>query len=258
MKQCPTCSQTISFLGNKAVRCALCHSEFCTGCEATFRKGPREQHEFPLCRKCYKELESDEVLGLEVTCPKCSKEYFLREYYPRTKFDIHRCRCGIHLSTLSGKVVKTMVLACPECEREVDPFDERLMPCVVCGELFCSHCEKTFRSESRGEGLFPLCRECYGSLGKKETVMLTISCGNCGDEFRFFDPSKIACLHGEEVRLSDPFPVRCKCGSFHDIDEGKVQKVKLYVDANQQVKVLVVGSGEDAQLQGGERRHGGR
>lgn len=246
MKLCPTCSQTISFLGNKAVRCALCHSDICTGCETIFRTEPRGPHGFPLCRKCYRELESDEILGLELVCPNCSKEYFIREYYPGFKFDIHRCRCGIHLSTRHGRAVKTMLLSCPDCEREVDPFEERLLSCALCGELFCSHCEKTFRSESRGQGLFPLCRECYGSLRQNETVMLGISCENCSDELRFFDPSKIACLHGEEVRLSDPFPVLCKCGKFHNSTEGKFRKVRLFVDANQQVNVLVGGNdGED-------------
>ncbi len=232
MKQCPICGQTISLFTYKHVKCALCRSEFCTRCEKEFRSEPRNTDEFPLCRKCYREMEKDEVIGLEVTCPKCSKQYLFN------RLKIQECRCGDFLDKNNGTVRKIIIFSCPQCDTDVDPFNDRLMNCVLCGEMFCTTCESKYRSGERGEGLFPLCVSCYSGL-RHETVMLTIRCEKCGDEFTFFDPSKITRLHGEVIRLKDPFPVRCKCGSFHGIEGRMAHKVKLGVQPNMNVSVII-------------------
>ena len=246
MKLCPQCGQGLSLFGSTAVTCILCDTGFCTGCEETFRKEPRGPDEHQLCKSCFSEFDDDEVIGFEITCPKCQKEYFMKT----RGSDV--CRCGEWFGKLDGSWVKQIVLSCPECEHDADPFKDRILTCVLCDEMFCSDCEASFRSAARGEGLFPVCRTCFSNLKENETVMLDVVCSECDDSFRFFDPSKISTLHGERMRQSDPFPVRCKCGTFHDIEEGEATVVTLGISWDSEIILRENGHGDD-----GLRRHSG-
>jgi hypothetical protein len=253
MKLCQTCGEGISVFGNTVLTCSLCDARFCSGCEKTFRKQPRTPKDHVLCRKCFREFDEDEVIGIEIHCPDCHKDYFL----PRGK--TFACRCGKWFGASDGTPAKRIVLSCPECERELDPFRDRLLSCVLCGEMFCSQCESTFRLASRGDGIFPLCKECHSSLGDGETVQLRVVCENCKDSFTFFDPSKGSTLHGERMRLNDPFPVRCKCDTFHDSEEGSATRVSVIIGWDEEI-VIRENSGTDrrkAEDDGSEGMEGG-
>jgi len=183
------------------VICCLCKKQFCSDCISHSYKESHDHWDFPVCEKCLTAMKTDEVLGMEYWCEECGNYYTINVYHDLT------CSCGENLHREDGGVKKFMVLGCPQCDKDVDPFKEKLVNCGYCGDLFCSACERKFRATKRGNFEFPLCKKCYVTIDPADRVVVDVTCNTCGEIIRVKNPLQKVCTCGANLDLKDGNPL---------------------------------------------------